>query len=76
LEWYWLFVQQARAAIEDNVVLQAKIDALVRENTEIRELFRVGGVTDELHEVRARMEALVAKVNTAKVLPLRKAAVA
>ncbi len=76
LEWYHVLMQQAVATLEANVTLQSRVEALVRENTAIREAFRVGGVTAELHEMRERMEGLLGRINTAKVVPLRKAAVA
>jgi hypothetical protein len=70
LNYFHMLMQQATAALEANVDLQAKIGELVAENTGLREMFRANGVTDELHAMRERMEGLLARINTAAVLPL------
>lgn len=49
-------------------MLQSKVGALTRENTEIRELFRKGGVTAEMHTIQNRLNALLS------LMPGRKAA--
>jgi transcriptional regulator with XRE-family HTH domain len=69
------FTMQKLVQLEsENRALRGKVEALTSENSEIRELFRVDGVTGELHDMRERLEALLGKINTAAVLPLRKTA--
>jgi hypothetical protein len=74
LERYSLQMSRLAALESANAELREQVDALARENTEIRELFRVQGVTDELHGMRERVEALLGRINTAALLPLKKVA--
>jgi transcriptional regulator with XRE-family HTH domain len=59
LERYALGMQRLVALEEENRELRDKADALAHENAQIRELFRLGSVSDELHDVRERVEALL-----------------
>lgn len=66
-------IQKAAALEGEAQKMQDKIERLTAANTELREMFRLDGVTNELHAMRDRLKAMLAKVNTAEVLPLRKA---
>ena len=65
---------QAEALQGEALLLRQRVDELVAENTHIREMFRVDGVTSELHAMHDRLQGLLSKINTAEVVPLRKAA--
>ena len=64
-------IQKLAQLESEALALRDKVDELVGENTHLREMFRVDGVTAELHGMRAQIDALLGRVNTATVLPLR-----
>ncbi len=49
--------------------LNDALQAAQRENTELRSLFVNQGVVDEIDNMRERIDGLIARLNTAKVLP-------
>lgn len=71
LNRFHFLLLQAGALEAEVAKANAKVDALTQENSEIRELFRVDGVTDEVHAMRDRLAELLGKINTAEVLQLR-----
>jgi hypothetical protein len=69
------YQMQKLAALEGEALkLRGEVDTLTAENTQLREMFRDDGVTEELHSMQNRLQTLLAKVNTAAVLNFRKAA--
>lgn len=70
--FYWQ-LQQAIALESEAITMQKKLEDLTRENTEIRELFRVDAVTAEVQDMRKRVGELLGKINTAAVITLKKA---
>lgn len=72
LEHFHFAMQEVEILQAQNAELRNKVDALTAENAEIRELFRVNGVTDELHQMHDRVETLLGKLNIAKVIRLER----
>jgi transcriptional regulator with XRE-family HTH domain len=72
LENLYLVMQRVQQLDDTNHVLQAQVEALTRENTELRELFLSDGVTSQLHDMRDQVQALYDKINTATVHQLHK----
>lgn len=73
---FWLTAQRVQMLADNEANLKARVEALTRENTELRELFQRDGVTAELHNVREQVQALYEKINTGTVhqLHMKKAA--
>lgn len=60
------------AAIESEAIeLRGKVGELTAENTSLRELFRVDGVTEEVNAMRSRLDQLLGSINTAQIVRLR-----
>jgi len=78
LDNFYLMAQRVQMLADNEHELRARVDALTRENTALRELFLAEGVTSELHEMQDRLQALHDRINTATVhhLPSKKAAAA
>jgi len=70
LEAWWIESQAARAAKEETEKLRAALAAAEQENTELRALFVNQGVVDEIVDMKERLTFLVARLNTAKIIPL------
>jgi hypothetical protein len=49
--------------------LQGQLDAAIAENTALREMFLDNGVTDEVAAMQEKVNALMARINTARVIP-------
>jgi hypothetical protein len=62
---------RSEAAILRNDVarLQSQLDAAIAENTALREMYLANGVTDEVAAVQEKINALMARINTARVIP-------
>lgn len=71
LKRFHFLMQQAVAASSENITLLRKVDELTQANTELRRLFLANGVTDEVHAMQDRLQALLGRINTATVLPLK-----
>lgn len=67
----WLSMTRSESAMLRNDVtkLQGQIDAAIAENTALREMFLSNGVTDEVAAVQEKINALMARINTARVIP-------
>jgi transcriptional regulator with XRE-family HTH domain len=76
LENLYLVMQRVQQLDDTNHELKASVEALTRENTELRELFLSDGVTSQLHDVRDQVQALYDRINTATVHQLHKKKVA
>jgi transcriptional regulator with XRE-family HTH domain len=72
LENLHLVMQRVQQLDDTNRELQARVEALTHENTELRELFLSDGVTSQLHDVRDQVQALYDRINTATVHQLHK----
>lgn len=62
---------RSEAALLRNDVkkLQSQLDAAIAENTALREMFLDNGVTDEVASMQEKINALMARINTARVIP-------
>ena len=69
LRAFWIEGQIARTAKRDAVELRERLNAATAENTQLRSLFVNQGVIDELGSMQERLSALMAQLNTAKVIP-------
>ncbi|OGS94743.1 MAG: hypothetical protein A3H31_02730 [Gallionellales bacterium RIFCSPLOWO2_02_FULL_57_47] len=49
--------------------LQSKLDAAVVENTALREMYLADGVIDEVASMQEKINALMTRINTARVIP-------
>jgi transcriptional regulator with XRE-family HTH domain len=67
----WSTMTRSEAALlrVEVVKLQAQIDAAIAENTALREMFLSNGVTDEVAAVQEKINALMKRINTARVIP-------
>ena len=67
----WSTTTRSEAALLRNDVkkLQAQLDAAIAENTALREMFLDNGVTDEVASMQEKINALMARINTARVIP-------
>lgn len=74
LRAFWIEIQRAKSAQRDAAALKCSLDDALRENTEIRTMFVNQGVVDELGEMQKRLGELLSRLNTAKVIPLRREA--
>lgn len=70
LEAWWIESQAARAARKEATKLRAALTAAEQENTELRTLFVNHGVVEEIAAMQSRLAELVARLNTAKVIPM------
>lgn len=62
---------RSEAALLRNDVkkLQAQLEAAIAENTALREMFLDNGITDEVASMQEKINALMGKINTARVIP-------
>lgn len=67
----WSTMTRSEAALLRNDVtkLQGQLDATIAENTALREMYLSNGVTDEVAAVQKKINALMARINTARVIP-------
>lgn len=67
----WSTATRSEAALLRNDVkkLQAQLDAAIAENTALREMFLDNCVTDEVASMQEKINALMARINTARVIP-------
>jgi transcriptional regulator with XRE-family HTH domain len=67
----WSSMTRSEAALlrVEVAKLQAKLDAATIENTALREMFLSNGVTDEVAAVQEKINALMTRINTARVIP-------
>lgn len=67
----WSTMTRSEAALLRNDVkkLQSQLDEAIAENTALREMFLANGVTDELASMQEKINALMARINTARVIP-------
>jgi DNA-binding transcriptional regulator YiaG len=67
----WSTMTRNEAALLRNDVkkLQGQLDAAIAENTALREMFLDNGVTDEVAAMQEKVNALMARINTARVIP-------
>lgn len=67
----WLSFQRGEAEPlrKDVAMLQSQLDAAIAENTALREMFLDNGVTDEVAAMQDKINALMTRINTARVLP-------
>lgn len=67
----WSTMTRSEAALLRNDVtkLQSQLDAAIAENTALREMFLSNGVTDEVAAVQEKINALMSRINTARVIP-------
>lgn len=73
LDYIYLQVQRLAQLEGEALELRQRVDGLTTENTSLRELYRVDGVTGQLHDMRAQLDALLSRINTAEVIGLRAA---
>jgi len=64
-------ITRSEAALLRNDVkkLQGQLDAAIAENTALREMYLADGVTDEVAAVQEKINSLMARINTARVIP-------
>lgn len=67
----WFTMTRSEAALLRNDVkkLQGQLDAAIAENTALREMYLADGVTDEVAAVQEKINSLMARINTARVIP-------
>lgn len=67
----WSATTRSEAALLRNDVkkLQAQLDAAIAANTVLREMFLDNGITDEVAAMQEKINALMARINTARVIP-------
>jgi len=67
----WSAMTRSEAALMRNDVtkLQTQLDAAVAENTSLREMFLDNGITDEVATMQEKINSLMARINTARVIP-------
>lgn len=67
----WSSMTRSEAALLRNDVkkLQSQLDAAIAENTALREMFLDNGVTDEVALMQEKINALMTRINTARVIP-------
>lgn len=67
----WSTMTRSEAALLRNDVkkLQSQLDTAIADNTALRELFLANGVTDEVAGMQEKINTLMAKINTARVIP-------
>lgn len=67
----WSTMTRSEAALLRNDVkkLQSQLDAAIAENTTLREMFLDNGVTDEVASMQEKINALMTRINTARVMP-------
>lgn len=67
----WSAMTRSEAALLRNDVtkLQNQLNAAIAENTALREMYLSNGVTDEVAAVQEKVNALMARINTARVIP-------
>lgn len=67
----WSSMTRSEAALLRNDVtkLQSQLDAAIAENTALREMFLSNGVTDEVAAMQEKVNALMTRINTARVIP-------
>lgn len=68
----FLLHSKANRLEAENKELSQKLQALHEENTRLRKMFVNQGVVDELATMQERIGALMARINTAEVLPFTK----
>lgn len=66
----WSTMTRSEAALlrKDVDMLQSQLDAAITENTALREMYLSNGVTDEVAAVQEKINALMARINTARVI--------
>lgn len=71
----WSTMTRSEAALLRNDVkkLQSQLDEAISENTALREMFLDNGVTDEVASMQEKINALMARINTALVIPFASA---
>jgi hypothetical protein len=71
---FYAQAMQSLASVEaDRDRLRAEVESLQSENNRLREMFKAGEITEELHAMRERLSAILARVNIADVVPLDEA---
>jgi DNA-binding transcriptional regulator YiaG len=67
----WSSMTRSEAALLRNDVnkLQNRLDVAIAENTALREMFLDNGVTDEVAAMQDKVNALMNRINTARVIP-------
>lgn len=64
------FLHSWNATMKDEIVkLTQKLAEAISENTALRELFLANGITDEVAAMQERVNSLMTKINTARVIP-------
>ncbi len=64
------YLHNWNATMKDEIAkLTKELAEAKEENTALREIFLVNGVTDEVAAMQERINALMAKINTARVMP-------
>lgn len=73
----WSTMTRSEAALLRNDVakLQSQLDAAIAENTALREMFLDNGVTDEVAAMQEKINALMLRINTARVIPFTSTAI-
>ena len=71
LQAFWIAIQEANGARNDAQALKRALGEALRENTELRTLFVNQGVVDELDGMHKRLDELMARLNTAKIIPMK-----
>ena len=71
----WSTMTRSEAALlrVEVTKLQTNLDSSIAENTALRELFLANGVTDEVAVVQVKINALMARINTARIIPIAQA---
>lgn len=67
----WSTMTRSEAALLRNDVkkLQSQLDAAIEENTALRKMFLDNGVTDEVASIQEKINTLMNRINTARVVP-------
>lgn len=60
-----------RMAARETDALRERVDQLIAENTKLREMFKSGEVTEQLRDMQARIDALLASIGTADIFAFK-----